>query len=82
MYSATHRLSIVAALALVVSACAPAPGPARDEAPTQVQVQAQAPGRAVSMGDHEDPRTVAVTDEYGNRYNGLGERVGPGSRDR
>lgn len=40
--------------------------------------QAQGPTRSLSSGDRDNPRAVAITDEYGNRYNSRGERIGQG----
>ena len=43
---------------------------------TQPQYQAQPPG--MTGGASDNPRTVAITDEYGNRYNSRGDKIGRG----
>lgn len=48
---------------------------------TQPQYQYQAQGRgmgSMTSGDSDNPRAVAITDEYGNKYNSRGERIGHG----
>ncbi len=42
---------------------------------TQPQYQAQGPGM---MGGPDNPRGVAITDEYGNQYNSRGDKIGRG----
>ena len=44
---------------------------------TQPQ-QYQAQGRGMMGGPSENPRTVAITDEYGNQYNSRGDKIGRG----
>ena len=44
--------------------------------------QAMGMHRDVSSGTNDDPRAVAITDEYGNRYNSRGERIGQGAPNR
>jgi hypothetical protein len=46
------------------------------------QNQAMGMHRDVSSGTNDDPRAVAITDEYGNRYNSRGERIGHGAPNR
>ena len=43
---------------------------------TQPQYQAQ--GQGMTGGPSDNPRTVAITDEYGNQYNSRGDRIGRG----
>jgi hypothetical protein len=46
---------------------------------TQPQYQAQGRGMgSMTSGDIDNPRAVAITDEYGNKYNSRGERIGHG----
>jgi hypothetical protein len=44
--------------------------------PSSVQYQNQAQGRGMTTGDADNPNTVAITDEYGRKYNSRGERIG------
>jgi hypothetical protein len=43
---------------------------------TQPQGQFQAQG--MTGGPSDNPRTVAITDEYGNQYNARGDKIGRG----
>jgi len=43
---------------------------------TQPQYQAQ--GSGMMGGQSDNPRGVAITDEYGNQYNSRGDRIGRG----
>ncbi len=43
---------------------------------TQPQYQAQGPG--MMGGQSDNPRAVAITDEYGNQYNSRGDKIGRG----
>lgn len=47
---------------------------------TQPRYQNQAQGRGMGMssGYSDNPRAVAITDEYGNKYNSRGDRIGHG----
>ena len=45
---------------------------------TQPQYQAQGPGQGMMGGPSDNPRAVAITDEYGNQYNSRGDRIGRG----
>lgn len=38
----------------------------------------QAHGQGMTGGSTDNPRTVAITDEYGNQYNSRGEKIGRG----
>jgi len=53
----------------------PGPSGAQMQYGTQPQGQLQAQGQGV-MGDN--PRAVAITDEYGNQYNSRGDKIGRG----
>jgi hypothetical protein len=44
---------------------------------TQPMYQNQAQGQGMMAGQ-DNPRAVAITDEYGNQYNSRGERIGRG----
>ena len=46
----------------------------------QYGTQPQAPGQfqAQGMGGSDNPRAVALTDEYGNQYNSRGDKIGRG----
>lgn len=46
--------------------------------PEQYRSQAEGAQRTFSTGNMDDPRSVAITDEYGNKYNSRGERIGQG----
>lgn len=52
------------------------------DSPTDDRNEAMGMRRDVSTGRNDDPRAVAITDEYGNRYNSRGERIGRGAPDR
>lgn len=43
---------------------------------TQPQYQAQ--GQGMMGGPSDNPRAVAITDEYGNKYNSRGDKIGRG----
>ena len=46
---------------------------------TQPTYQAQGRGMSgMSSGGSDNPRAVAITDEYGNQYNSRGDRIGHG----
>lgn len=49
---------------------------ARMQYGTQPQNQAQGPG--MMGGQSDNPRAVAITDEYGNQYNSRGDKIGRG----
>jgi hypothetical protein len=40
--------------------------------------QYQAQGQGMMGGASDNPRAVAITDEYGNRYNSRGDKIGRG----
>jgi hypothetical protein len=44
---------------------------------TQPQ-QYQAQGQGMTGGSSDNPRGVAITDEYGNQYNSRGDKIGRG----
>jgi hypothetical protein len=44
---------------------------------TQPQ-QYQAQGQGMMGGPSDNPRAVAITDEYGNQYNSRGDKIGRG----
>lgn len=46
--------------------------------PEQYRNQAEGAQRTFSTGNTDNPRSVAITDEYGNKYNSRGERIGQG----
>ena len=50
--------------------------------PEQYRNQAEGAQRTFSTGNTDNPRSVAITDEYGNQYNSRGERIGHGQRPR
>ena len=45
---------------------------------TQPQGRFQAQGQGMMGGPSDNPRTVAITDEYGNQYNSRGDKIGRG----
>ncbi len=45
-------------------------------APSAQQSQAQIQGRMIVSDPTDNPRATVVTDEFGNRYNSRGERIG------
>ena len=45
---------------------------------TQPMYRNQAQSQGMMTGQADDPRAVAITDEYGNKYNSRGERIGRG----
>jgi len=53
-----------------------AAGMPRSDYNAQAQMQYGAQGMA--PGQMDNPRAVAITDEYGNQYNSRGERIGRG----
>jgi hypothetical protein len=57
-----------------------AAGASRSDYTSQAQLQYGAP--ALATGPTDNPRRVAITDEYGNQYNSRGQRIGhaPGMR--
>lgn len=50
--------------------------------PEQYRSQAEGAQRTFSTGNTDNPHTVAITDEYGNKYNSRGERIGQGRPNR
>ena len=84
------KTSMIVATALVLSGSAalaqsytpwlPA-GPGSQTNKTQSAAGAPAPygaPQAMATRDTDNPRRVAVTDEYGNQYNSRGQRIGHG----
>jgi hypothetical protein len=50
-----------------------------DSSGAQMQYGAQPQGQFQAQGGPSDnPRTVAITDEYGNQYNSRGDKIGRG----
>ena len=46
--------------------------------PEQYRNQAEGAQHTFSTGNTDNPSSVAITDEYGNKYNSRGERIGHG----
>ena len=57
-----------------------AAGMSRSDYSSGAQLQYGTQGQQAQgmMGGSDNPRTVAITDEYGNQYNSRGDRIGRG----